>query len=456
MTSSEKRLSVQDVGEKEKLLSNITSGEVEEYQPNQVPKTRFQIFVAKWKQELDVLLLMGLVIALGAGNRLTGKIMTEPMDNYSFFLGLWNGLMYCILYFSILYYRHRKGMFDGPATMRYVWNSPPPIERGDMSYIRWKWESWPIIKYFIVMGAMDGLGNLLGLIATPYISGPLNSLMSQAITPFSMICSMIILGDRYTFWQSASAGIVLSGAVVCLIPQFTGDDDDDDDGDDSSSGEILFFSLVMAVSTLPNAISFALKELVFIQKPDLELFVVNSHASLFQLLWWPVFLPMTLIPLLNQTDDQSLPDYVYHGFQCFFSITPDDGEDHDPDCSSMPIPYLVYIVFNLSFNIFLLILLRRASSLLGFLTIKAILPVSVLLFYFDWPLIGSTSISIYYIIGLFIVMVGLFAYRYFSIMKTLYPDYERGKFCCSTMLVPLKPKKAEISEVEEEQEDQDA
>jgi len=441
----DKRGSIQDP-DREKLLQNPVDGEAINSQ-SEVPTTKWGLFVSKWRHEIEVSCLMGIVIVFGAGNRVSGKIMTEPMDNYSFFLSLFNGFMYCGLYFSILYYRHRKGLFvNAEQVFDSVWKRQAPQEQGDKSQLVHYWNNLPLGKYFIVMGFMDGLGNILGLIATPYISGPSTSLISQAITPFSMICSMIILGDRYTFWQSLAAGTVLSGAIVCLIPDFVGGDDDDDS--DSSSAEILFYSLIMALSTLPNGISFALKELVFIQKPDLELFMVNSHASLFQLMWWPIFLPLTL--LFGQTDGQNLWDYVYHGFECFVSITPDDGEDHDPDCSSMPIPYVIYICFNLAFNVFLLILLRKASSLLGFLTIKAILPISVFLFYFDWPLIGSTSISIWYLIGLVIVMIGLFSYRYFSIMKTRYPGYEKGKFCCSTLWVTVEEPK--LQEVQEEQE----
>jgi hypothetical protein len=58
---------------------------------------------------------------------------------------------------------------------------------------------------------------------------------------------------------------------------------------------------------------FRLKELVFKNKKGLDVFIVNSHGSLFQLLWWPVMIPITLI--FNQTKGVPLWDYVRDGFR---------------------------------------------------------------------------------------------------------------------------------------------
>lgn len=46
------------------------------------------------------------------------------------------------------------------------------------------------------------------------------------------------------------------------------------------------------------------------------------------------------------------------------------------------------------------------SALQSFMALKAILPISVFMFYFDWPLIGSDNINQFTIYGLIVVMVG--------------------------------------------------
>jgi len=83
----------------------------------------------------------------------------------------------------------------------------------------------------------------------------------------------------------------------------------------------------------------------------------------------------------------------------------------------MPYPYLVYIAFNLSFNIALLYLLKRASALQGFMAVKAILPVSVFLFLVDWPLIGHSALTLENTVSLIIILTGLVLYRWATFEK---------------------------------------
>jgi len=46
------------------------------------------------QSELVIILLMVAVILCGSGNRVAYKIMTVPMQNYSFFLSLFNSILY--------------------------------------------------------------------------------------------------------------------------------------------------------------------------------------------------------------------------------------------------------------------------------------------------------------------------------------------------------------------------
>jgi hypothetical protein len=93
----------------------------------------------------------------------------------------------------------------------------------------WLWSNIPPIKLFIVMGLMDSIGSILGLIAfvikkcpfvfvrylistsslwksrTPYISGPMSSLMSQTIVAFSMLCALVILRTKFVLHLHAFA-----------------------------------------------------------------------------------------------------------------------------------------------------------------------------------------------------------------------------------------------------------
>eukprot|EP01130_Rhizamoeba_saxonica_P016187 TRINITY_DN7435_c0_g1_i1.p1 TRINITY_DN7435_c0_g1~~TRINITY_DN7435_c0_g1_i1.p1 ORF type:complete len:416 (-),score=33.97 TRINITY_DN7435_c0_g1_i1:16-1263(-) len=364
-------------------------------------------------KEVQIMILLLMVIASGGINRVASKIMTVPMGDYSFFLGLFNAFMYVFLYGSILAVRIAIGAVPFEQ-LRWAWGGYiSRVEPGEKR--PWYKQASPMF-YFIVMGLMDGLGNVTGLIATPHISGPMQSLMSQSILIFSILSCLIILRTKYTYWQVWGAFLVLCGATVSLIPTLMGDSGQTDLG----------FALLMAASTLPNAISFTLKELVFDLREDdgLDVFIVNTHASLFQLLLQPIFLPLSV--LLGVTGTQSLPNYISNGFSCFVGITPIVST---LPCEYNPYPYLVYICVNLTFNILLLFLVKKASSLLSFMAIKAILPISVVLFYFKLPLLEPTKFSPYTIAGLIIILTGLVLYRITTIIKMKY-----NLTCCSVYL----------------------
>jgi hypothetical protein len=65
----------------------------------------------------------------------------------------------------------------------------------------------------------------------------------------------------------------------------------------------------MSISPLPNAISFVLKELLFSEEKNLDVFIVNSHSSLFQLVLQPVFLPLAF--LLQDPNNPLIPNGMY-------------------------------------------------------------------------------------------------------------------------------------------------
>lgn len=253
------------------------------------------------------------------------------------------------------------------------------------------------------------------------------SVMTQSIVAYAMICAVVMLGTRYTYWQIWGAMVILGGTMICLFANgFEGDGGNKSGGDTSGSSSFVLYSLIMFFSTLPNALSFTLKEFVFSRRPKLDIFVVNSHGSMFQLALWPIFLPLTL--LFNQTGGEPFAQYIKNGFLCFvgkYHFPPDSGYD----CSSMPWPFLVYIAFNLGYNVALLLLLKKASALQAFMAVKAVLPTSFLLFYFKWPLIQPSHINIFIITGLIVVIAGLVLYRLASLSKENHKSNPKYSSC---------------------------
>ena len=198
-------------------------------------------------------------------------------------------------------------------------------------------------------------------------------------------------------------------------------------GWESSNASHFGYAAIAFFGTAPNALSFTLKELVFQKRRKLDIFVVNSTSSLFGLILWPIFLPLTL--LFNQTNGMPFGKYMLDGLYCF--VGKYDMHNSNYDCQAMPYPWLVYMAFNLVYNIAMLLLLKKASALQAFMAVKAILPVSFILFYFKWPLINSSPMNVFIIVGLFLVIAGLIAYRMATISKELHAFHPTYNSCCA-------------------------
>eukprot|EP00759_Apiculatamorpha_spiralis_P032652 PhF_6_TR34127/c0_g1_i1/m.49816 len=395
-------------------------------------------------KEIKVWSLIISVLFFGGLNRVFYKILVTPMSNdsanlsYSFFVSLFGALAYCVVYFSILGIRYCLGHVT-KEMLRYPWT----IQRCEQK------EGLPItttppLVLFICMGVLDGLGNILGLISAPYISGAMISLMSQAIVAFSMASSILMLRTRYTMWQILGACVILTGAGVALVPDLQ-----------SGAGGSVGYNLVTALSTLPNAISFTLREVVFLNNPGIDIFIVNSHGSLWQLLLTPIFLPLTL--LFNQTSGQSLGTYIENGLSCFVGETPDANKGV-VDCSLLakplwtwlPIafPYLCYMVCNVVFNISLLFVVKYASALQSFMAIKAVLPISVVLFYIKWPLIPQQPANAYLISGLIVILIGLGVFRFTTVLKDKHKaEFGAAVVGCGSMFPFCFPSRAEVDDL---------
>jgi hypothetical protein len=77
----------------------------------------------------------------------------------------------------------------------------------------------------------------------------------------------------------------------------------------------------------------------------------------------------------------------------------------------------MYICINLTWNICLLLLLKRGGAFYMFIAITASLPIAENLFSVDWPLLPATPFSWYHIGGLIVILFGIICYRIVTMRK---------------------------------------
>ncbi|ESS32785.1 putative transmembrane protein [Toxoplasma gondii VEG] len=105
--------------------------------------------------------------------------------------------------------------YPSPSSPSSVPAYPSPSSPSPSSPVSAPFGAW---RLFVLTGLCDACGNILGFIAQPYVPGPLFSLATQAIVPFSCLCSLALLRRRYSCSQLAALLLVTVGFFVAWCP----------------------------------------------------------------------------------------------------------------------------------------------------------------------------------------------------------------------------------------------
>lgn len=328
---------------------------------------------------LPILILMALVIAGGTTNAVIRKIALVPLKDYSFFLSQLSAISYAFIYSAICYIRYRQGK---------VTKSMFRIS----------------VRPFIIIGIMDALGDILGNVGINQLPGYITPILAKTNILFTALFSYCILGKRLTLGQCMGIVIVITGAIVAILPNITNPKEQE------SKGNVpVWAACVYILSVAPTALSFVIKERVFryYQHIDLDIFVVSAYANVFQLLFTFLFFPLSAIPHLGKIPLNQLPSQFTNGFRCYAGISSHDA-DH---CVGAPYAANLYIIINVFYNVAMISLLKSAGALVAFITNTVTFPISTLAFALSWPLLPAVSFSYLVIIGLFVELSGVATYR---------------------------------------------
>uniref|UniRef100_A0A7S2K5J9 EamA domain-containing protein n=1 Tax=Zooxanthella nutricula TaxID=1333877 RepID=A0A7S2K5J9_9DINO len=281
----------------------------------------------------------------------------------------------------------------------------------------------------------DTLGDVIGMICTPYVSGPVHSLTSDCTPIWIAFLATCILGSRYSLSQSVGLVGVLVAVILGVLPSF----------ESKGAGKVHpFFTVVLAASCIFNAVSFIIKEIVFRrynqwtastgQTDDgrdsgLHIFMMNTHLALFQF-------PLTLlvVPLneaFGQTHGEGIVSYMGEAFTCVFGGTDAScGQDsHGGQFAGLCVA--VYVVFNILWNVSILLSVKHTGALATFVALKAIFPVSTLLFaYVDWPLLGKSDVSWLVWVSAAIIMPCIIFYQWASEQQSVRAEQLPSQATC--------------------------
>ncbi|KAF4034929.1 Chloroquine-resistance transporter-like protein [Phytophthora infestans] len=332
--------------------------------------------------ERDVKLLVSFVamVFVGLGNKIFQKLQTIPMHNYPTFLNLLTTFIYI------------------PISFAYIL---PMIKYG--SAITWDQRSIPKRK-FAVMGGLDSVAGILQVFAATYLGGSLIILLGQAAIPISMLISSLLLKAKYSKYQYVGAVVVTLGLLIVL-------------GYGGSSGStgtdphlMVLWSVVMIFSCVPMCLSSVYKEKA-LGEAELDAVFLNGWIAVFQFLFSiPLTFPAAMVGD-HPVTPRELPENLHDGLMCYLGQNTITEGAHKDDCEKATVYVTAYLLFNVAYNLLIILILKFGSANILWLAMTIMVPLGNVAFTFPFmpehqPLHAKD------IAGLLFIMMGLFVYRF--------------------------------------------
>eukprot|EP01027_Heterolobosea_sp_BB2_P008927 GEZU01013221.1.p1 GENE.GEZU01013221.1~~GEZU01013221.1.p1 ORF type:complete len:315 (-),score=110.10 GEZU01013221.1:184-1128(-) len=233
-----------------------------------------------------------------------------------------------------------------------------------------------------------------------------------------MIASFIFLKERYKLFQYLGAAVILAGIGISFLDSVLYKSGASQ-VQNSAIWCVLYFS-----NNIPSALSGVYKEIAFKSQP-MDIYYLNAWISLWQFIFGLLFFPIQFIKIFGGLTLKEIPYSLYWGAKCFIGINTikNPGPNQVADnCAhgfgGLPvfIPVLMYLFFNIGYNIFLLLVLKYGSAALMYIASTVNLPLSNIAFYLIGiiPVFSATlGIKLHWpdYVGLIVILGGLIMYR---------------------------------------------
>lgn len=351
-----------------------------------------------------------LMLFFQLGNRIFGRLQTYPMHNYPIFMNMLSVSIYIPICFAYII---------------------PMVSFTDVI----SKEQQDIPKYkFAVMGAYDSLAGIMQTFAINYISNASTIvLVQQSAIPISMAISKYALDAKYTFAQYLGSAVVLLGIAVVLIPTLLASPASASASSLSASGQPeqqleegpgqLLWILILIVSCVPMCLSSVYKEKA-LGEVDIDVVYLNGWVSVYQfLIALPLCIPSSQV--INMPVSAILPN-LWGGMLCWMGINSVTAQTVQSgslvsldDCSTAPLYVSTYLVFNIVFNILIVVILKHGSANIMWMASTVIVPLSNLAFSMDF-MPGHKALNSFDIVGLVVIMLGLVLYRFSEKLLSLW------------------------------------
>eukprot|EP00429_Kryptoperidinium_foliaceum_P062615 CAMPEP_0176075630 /NCGR_PEP_ID=MMETSP0120_2-20121206/37802_1 /TAXON_ID=160619 /ORGANISM="Kryptoperidinium foliaceum, Strain CCMP 1326" /LENGTH=480 /DNA_ID=CAMNT_0017409337 /DNA_START=58 /DNA_END=1497 /DNA_ORIENTATION=+ len=327
------------------------------------------------------------LLASSVGNQIYFKKMTSAMPNYGWYLTQLSTFIYVPIFAVV-------------AGTGAVQHAKPGL-----------------LFKFAMMGVFDGLSGTMMVLGGVHTSGTMQVLLSQAVIPMTIVFSVALLRKRYHLLQHSGAAIIVVGIILAKAAGGGGD----------AANNLVTFNIIFACSLVPSALSSVFKEVAFKGfDGDLDVNVLQFWVALFQFVTNFIAMPIYTLPVLGpqQVPMSHMPALITGGTRCLFFLEDQvkmdcgwPGERPCDHCATAWLPVVLYLAFNVLFNIFTILVIKHGSAALSFLIATLRMPLAA--FAFGSPLImGREAVppGPKDIVCLVVIIAGLVTYRYGGVL----------------------------------------
>eukprot|EP00747_Dinoflagellata_sp_TGD_P071540 gnl/TRDRNA2_/TRDRNA2_157081_c0_seq1.p1 gnl/TRDRNA2_/TRDRNA2_157081_c0~~gnl/TRDRNA2_/TRDRNA2_157081_c0_seq1.p1 ORF type:complete len:536 (-),score=65.82 gnl/TRDRNA2_/TRDRNA2_157081_c0_seq1:11-1552(-) len=216
---------------------------------------------------------------------------------------------------------------------------------------------------------------------SPYVSLPMQSIMSNFILVWMLGLAFVWLGTRFQ-------QVHYIGCIIIILSVIVGVSDKVENSDCSekglqagmcltafkdsagvfkplTEGSMALWYGLFVLSTVPSAVSNCYKQRV-LKRMDVDVCYATWWSGNFQVLWGLLLFWVNWIPLPDQTVEAPGATFqlIADTWSCFLGNVPRPG---DESCAAADGPaakwFIIYLCFNLTFNICLLWLTKRMSAI---------------------------------------------------------------------------------------------
>lgn len=265
--------------------------------------------------------------------------------------------------------------------------------------------------------------------ATTFINnGGLLILLQQSAIPISMVITKYMLKVKYSYWNYIGALVVMIGLMIVLGPSFATPDKDE-------PTLFLVWVAVMLVSCVPMTLSSVYKEKA-LGETEIDVVYLNGWVAVYQLLITLVFAVPCGYANSPPISPLELPTNLWNGAQCYIGILvyrhvdphtqPNQGWCASTPDSPLgsPISVNIYMLFNILYNVFIILILKYGGSNVLWLAMTLMVPLGNAAF--ALPFVpGHKAMTPFDGAGLVVIMAGLIIYRFWAPLTKFFPMHWR-------------------------------